>query len=127
MRRKRFVSDEIIQSMDIANTLNGGISEPVVTLSHYPEYRQIELKIPGMSEERMHVKINNNQLVIFFEYRIESAGTAIPVPHIMYNKPIPYFIDAKNIRAQYSDGLLTVQLPFNELANGYQRDIPIEN
>lgn len=127
MRRKRFVSDEIIQSMDIANTLNGGIAEPSVKLSQHPEYRQIELKVPGMHAERMHVKINNNQLIIFFEYRMESAGTVIPVPHIMYNKPIPYFIDAKNIRAQYSEGLLTVQLPFNELANGYQRDIPIEN
>lgn len=127
MRRKRIVSDELLQSIDIANTLQGGISEPIVKLSQHQDYRQIELKVPGMSEENMHVKINNNQLVVYFEHAVESRGESIYVPFIVYNKQIPYFIDAKKIRAQYSKGVLTVQLPFNELANGYHRDIPIGN
>jgi HSP20 family molecular chaperone IbpA len=127
MRRKGLVSDEIIQSIDITNTLNGGVSESVLKISQHPEYRQIELKVPGMTEEHMHVKINNNQLVVYFEHTVETRGETIYIPHIVYNKPIPYFIDSKKIRAQYVDGVLTIQLPFNELANGYQRDIPIEN
>lgn len=127
MRRKGLVSDEIIQSIDITNTLNGGKSEPIVKLSQHQEYRQIELKVPGMSEESMHVKINNNQLVVYFEHSVESRGETIYVPTIVYNKPIPYFIDATKIRAQYVEGVLTIQLPFNELANGYHRDIPIGN
>lgn len=127
MRRKGFVSDEILQSIDINNTLNGGVSESIVKLSQHPQYRQIELKVPGMTEENMHVKITNNLLVIFFEHVVESRDETIYVPHIVYSKPIPYFIDAKNIRAQYTEGVLTVQLPFNELANGYHRDIPIGN
>ncbi len=127
MRRKGLVSDEIIQSIDLSNTINGGRSEPIVKLSQHQEYRQIELKVPGLSEEHMHVKINNNQLVVYFEHSIESRGETIYVPTIVYNKPIPYFIDAKKIRAQYIEGVLTIQLPFNELANGYHRDIPIGN
>lgn len=127
MRRKGIVSDEIIQSIDITNTLSGGITEPNVKISQHQEYRQIELKVPGISEENMHVKINNNQLVVYFERMVESRGETIYVPTIVYNKPIPYFVDAKKIRAQYAKGVLTVQLPFNELANGYQRDIPIGN
>jgi HSP20 family molecular chaperone IbpA len=127
MRRKGLVSDEIIQSIDITNTLNGGRSEPILKLSQHQEYRQIELKVPGMNEENMHVKINNNQLVVYFEHAVESRGETIYVPTIVYNKPIPYFIDAKKIRAQYVEGVLTIQLPFNELANGYHRDIPIGN
>jgi HSP20 family molecular chaperone IbpA len=127
MRRKGLVSDEILQSIDITNTLNGGISELRVKLSQHQEYRQIELKVPGMVEENMHVKINNNQLMVYFEHIIESRGEMIYAPHIVYNKPIPYFIDAKKIRAMYNEGMLTVQLPYNELANGYHRDIPIEN
>jgi HSP20 family molecular chaperone IbpA len=127
MRRKGLVSDEIIQSIDITNTLNGGRSEPIVKLSQYQEYRQIELKVPGMSEENMHIKINNNQLVVYFEQTVESRGETIYVPTIVYNKPIPYFIDAKKISALFVAGVLTVQLPFNELANGYHRDIPIGN
>lgn len=127
MRRKGLVSDEIIQSIDIANTLQGGLSEPIVKLSQHQEYRQIELKVPGVTEERMHVKIDNNQLVVYFERKIESRGAVIFVPYIVYNKLIPYFIDAKNIRAQFSEGVLIVQLPYNELANGYHLDIPIEH
>jgi HSP20 family molecular chaperone IbpA len=127
MRRKGFIGDEIIQSIDIMNTLNGGVSEPRVRLSQHQEYRQIELKVPGMSEDRMHVKINNNQLMVYFEHAVYSRGEMIYIPQIVYNKPIPYFVDVKNIRAHYSAGVLTIQLPFNELANGYQRDIPIGN
>ncbi len=127
MRRKGLVSDEIIQSIDIANTLQGGLSEPIVKLSQHQEYRQIELKVPGVTEERMHVKIDNNQLVVYFERKIESRGAVIFVPYIVYNKLIPYFIEAKNIRAQFSEGVLIVQLPYNELANGYHLDIPIEH
>ena len=127
MRRKGFVSDEILQSIDITNTLNGGISEPAVKLSQHPEYRQIELNVPGVAEENMHVKINNNQLMVYFERTVKSRGETVYVPHVVYNKPIPYFVNAKNIRAQYHEGVLIIQLPFNELANGYQRDIPIGN
>lgn len=127
MRRKGLVGDEIIQSIDITNTLNGGVSQPMVKLSQHPEYRQIELKVPGIAEENMHVKINNNQLMVYFEHVVKSRGETIYVPNMVYNKPIPYFVDAKNIRAQYQEGVLTIQLPFNELANGYNRDIPIGN
>jgi HSP20 family molecular chaperone IbpA len=126
MRRKGIVSDEIVQSIDVANTLNGGISEPRVNLSQFPEYRQVQLYVPGIREENMHVKINNNQLVIYFERQVETRENMITIPFIAYNKSIPYFIDAEKISAHYDDGVLTVQLPFNELADGYHRDIPID-
>jgi HSP20 family molecular chaperone IbpA len=125
MRRANIVSDEILQTIDIANTLQGGISEPVIKFARFPEYRQIEVRVPGVGEENMHVKINNNQLMIFYTHQIESRGQVIAVPHVVYNKPIPYFIDVNKINATFLDNVLTVQLPYNELANGYHRDIPI--
>jgi HSP20 family molecular chaperone IbpA len=127
MRRGRIVDEALLQSIDVANTLSGGISEPMMKLSQHLEYFQIELRVPGIAEENMHVKINNNQLIVFFERKIESRGSIVSVPYIVYNQPIPYFIDASNIRAQYEDAVLVVRLPFNELANGYQRDVPIGN
>ncbi len=127
MRSKRIVSNEIIQSIDIANTFQGGVTEPQLKLSQHPEFRQIQLRIPGVSEKDMHVKINNNQLIVYFERRIVSLGSNISIPYIVYNKQIPYFIDEKNIHAQYHDGELIVQLPFNELTNGYQREVPIDD
>ncbi len=127
MRSNRMISDDLIQSIDITNTLNGGVTEPILKLSQHQDYRQIELKVPGIAEENMHIKINNNQLVVYFDRTVESRKETIYVPHIVYNKSIPYFIDVKNIRAQYIEGVLTIQLPFNELADGYHRDIRIES
>jgi HSP20 family molecular chaperone IbpA len=120
------ISDELIQTIDIANTLNGGVSEPKLTLTQFPEYRQIELRVPGISSDNLHVKINNNQLLVYYNFNIESRGRMLSVPRIVYNKQIPYFIDAKNISANYSEGVLIIQLPYNELANGFNKDIPIE-
>lgn len=127
MRRANSISDEILQSIDVMNTLGGGVSEPVVRLTQFPTYRQIELSVPGIGEQNMHVKVNNNQLMVYYEHRIESRGQVVAVPHIVYNKPIPYFINASRIKAVYLDDWLTVQLPYNELANGFHRDIPIES
>jgi HSP20 family molecular chaperone IbpA len=126
MRRKRLISDEIIQSIAIANTLNGGVSEPQVNFLQYPQYREIAVKVPGVTGEHLQVKINNNQLMIFFNRSFELMGSVIKVPQIIYNKPIPYYIDSKKINAHLADEVLIVQLPYNELANGYHRDVPIE-
>ncbi|MEQ1584911.1 MAG: Hsp20/alpha crystallin family protein [Cyclobacteriaceae bacterium] len=127
MRRANSISDEILQTIDVMNTIGGGVSEPVVRLTQFPRYRQIELSVPGIGEHNMHVKVNNNQLMVYYEHPIESRGQVVAVPHIVYNKPIPYFINATKIKAVYLDGCLTVQLPYNELANGFHRDIPIES
>lgn len=75
----------------------------------------------------MHVKITNNQLTVYFEHTVESRSEVVYVPQVVCNKQIPYFVDTKNIRAQYHEGILIIQLPFNELTNGYNRDIPIGN
>lgn len=75
----------------------------------------------------MHVKINNNQLIVYYEILVETRDKIIPIPFIVYNKPIPYYIDANRIKAMYEDKVPTVQLPYNELANGFHRDIPIES
>ncbi|MBL7862156.1 MAG: Hsp20/alpha crystallin family protein [Cyclobacteriaceae bacterium] len=126
MRRAGFISQEILQSIDIANTLQGGISEPAIKLSRFSHARQIELRVPGVMSDQMHVKINNNQLLVYYEHRIEIGGQVVPVPHVVYNKPIPYFIDANRIKATYEENVLRVHLPYNELANGFHREIPIE-
>lgn len=127
MRRTNWISADVLQSIDIANTLQGGVSQPEVQLTKLPDGRQIELKVPGISNQQMHVKINNNQLIVYYEILVETRDKIIPIPFIVYNKPIPYYIDANRIKAMYVDKVLTVQLPYNELANGFHRDIPIES
>lgn len=127
MRRANWISGDVLQSIDIANTLQGGVSQPEVRLTKLRDGRQIELQVPGISNQQMHVKINNNQLIVYYEILVVTQGKVVPIPFIVYNKPIPYYIDANRIKATYEDKVLTVQLPYNELANGFHRDIPIES
>lgn len=127
MRRSESISEEIIQTIDIANTLHGGVSEPEVKFQKLPTYHQVEVRVPGISGEDLHVNITENRLVIYYDQRIETHGRMLAIPRIAYNKLIPYFIDATKIRAQFAEGTLTVELPFNERANGNQWDVPIEN
>jgi HSP20 family molecular chaperone IbpA len=125
--RNIIINKDLITGINILNTIYGGSIEPSMKVLQFPEYRQVEVKAPGVGEDAMHVKINNNKLVIFYELKIESQGNVIPVPQVVYNKAIPFFVNADRISAEYTNGVLVVQLPYNELANGSLRDVPIKS
>lgn len=117
------IPQELLASIDILNTLNGGIIEPRLRLSQHATHRQIELTAPGIAHEQMKAEIHNNELTVYYVIPVEAQETEVQVPQIVYKKQIPYFVDRKRITANFDGQKLVVQLPFNELANGYHRDI----
>lgn len=123
MRRMEGITQELLQSIDVLNTLSGGVVEPQVRLSQFPTHRQVELYAPGIPEEQLKAEVHNNQLTIYFNFLINAMGSEVRMPRVVYNKQIPYFIDSKKISASFEDSRLIVRLPFNELANGYHRDL----
>jgi len=123
MRRIEGLPTELLTSIDVLNTLNGGTIEPQVKLSQFAEYRQIEVLAPGIAHDQIKAEIHNNQLTVYFSIVVDASGHLIKMPKVVYNKQIPYFIDQKNISASFEGNKLVVVLPFNELANGYHRDI----
>ncbi|HLZ15396.1 MAG TPA: Hsp20/alpha crystallin family protein [Cyclobacteriaceae bacterium] len=125
MKTRKFVSPELLASIDVLNTLNGGVSESQLNLKQLKDHREIRLKVPGVSEESLKVEIHNNTLSVFYEFHLRSNGVVIEVPKVVYNRPIPYFVDANRISASYHDGFLVVTLPYNSLAEGYHRQISI--
>ena len=117
--------EELITGIDVTNTLNGGTSELSVRLEHFPTFRKITLRIPGIDAESVKIEINNNQLMIYYFTSLMSQGKEVKFPKVLYNKSIPYFVDTQNITASQEEKSLVVRLPFNELADGYHRDIPV--
>jgi HSP20 family molecular chaperone IbpA len=117
---------DIVTSVDVINTLSGGISQPVISFSKGDTGRQIRVSIPGVIREAMQVEIHNNRLSIYYNIPVQVDGTFIQVPNIVYNKPIPYFIEMPGIKASYEKKELVVKLPYNELANGYDKTIDVE-
>ena len=116
---------ELITSIDMMNTLNGGTSEPFTHLKKFQAYHEITVRVPGIDAEDIKIEINNNQLMIYYMIPMKSQGKKLTFPRILYNKDIPYFVDVHKIVASEEEPSLIVHMPFNELANGYHRDISL--
>lgn len=114
---------DLITSIDVLNTVNGGVSEPRLNLAHYDDFREIRLKVPGIRPEDIHTEVHNNNLSIFYFINIQSNDKLIQLPRFVYNRNVPYYIDISKIKARLEDEELIVNLPFNRLANGYHREI----
>jgi len=117
---------DLMTSVDVLNTLNGGTSEPSIIFHEEEEGREIKIRVPGIEKEALQVEVHNNNLSIYYVLPLVSAGKEIQVPKIVYNRNIPYFVDIQRIHAQYEGNELRVQLPFNPLANGYHKTIGID-
>jgi HSP20 family molecular chaperone IbpA len=114
---------DLITSIDVLNTVNGGVSEPQLNLTHYEDYREIHLNVPGISLDDIHVEVHNNNLSIFYFINIVCTDKLVQLPRFIYNRNVPYYIDISKIKARLEDEELIVCLPFNKLANGYHREI----
>lgn len=116
---------DLVTSVDVLNTIHGGISEPFLSIREEAEGRQVRVRIPGVSREAMQVEINDNKLSIFYLIPIHSIDKMIHMPRVVYNQSIPYYIESSKIKASFEGNELIVDLPFNELSNGYNRKIEI--
>lgn len=116
---------DLITSIDVLNTVNGGVSDPQMKLNHFEDSREIRLKVPGIKLEDIHIEVHNNNLSIFYYINIVSDNKLIQLPRFIYNRSVPYFIDINKINAEIEDEFLIVNLPFNRLANGYHREIKV--
>jgi hypothetical protein len=118
---------DLITSVDVLNTLHGGVSEPFLSVVEDEIGRELRVRVPGISREALQVEIVNNSLSVFYLLPIMSDGKLVYMPQIVYNQEIPYFIAANEITAVFEDHELVIQLPFNKLSNGLNRRINIDN
>ncbi len=126
MKARKLISNELITSIDVLNTIGGGVTEPRLSLKQFQGHREIRLKVPGVSEDNLKVEIRNGTLSVFHIVLVQSDGTPMTLPKVVYNNAIPYFVDTTRISATYEDGFLIVTLPFNSQAEGYHRNVSIE-
>ena len=121
MNKKQYLN--LITSVDVMNTLNGGRTEPVVKLAQFTDSREVRVRVPGIDPEKIEVEINENRVVIFYTIKVASKGKDVAIPYSVYDRQQPYFIDVSKIVAQVEEDELVVTLPFNQLANGYHRRV----
>jgi len=117
--------NDLMTSVDVLNTMHGGVSEPFISFREQPNGREIHVRVPGIIKEAMKAEINNNELFVYYLIPVASSGKLIQLPQVVYSQKIPYFIEVNGIKATYEENELVVRLPFNELSNGYNRKIEI--
>ncbi|HMI65579.1 MAG TPA: hypothetical protein VK517_06060 [Cyclobacteriaceae bacterium] len=117
--------NDLMTSVDVLNTMHGGVSEPFISFREQPNGREIHVRVPGIIKEAMQAEINNNELFVYYLIPVSSSGKLIQLPQVVYSQKIPYFIEVNGIKATYEENELVVRLPFNELSNGYNRKIEI--
>lgn len=113
----------LLTSVDVMNTLNGGRTEPAIRLNEHANSREVRVKVPGVDPESIEVEINDNRVEIFYVMKVNSNGRVIDIPYSVYNRQQPYYIDVSKVFAQVEEGELVVTLPYNQLAKGYHRRV----
>lgn len=121
MKNKKF--KDLLTSVDILNTLSGGVSEPFVSILEKVDRHEVRVRVPGIDKESLHAEVQNNELIIYHMVPLESDGNEVQLPQIIYNNVIPYFVKVNSILAHYEDNMLVVELPFNEFSSGYNKRI----
>jgi HSP20 family molecular chaperone IbpA len=118
---------EIITSIDVLNTLNGGTTEPVIKLRKLASRHEIIVRVPGLPLTQIKIEIKNNQLVIYYLMPVITEGKGIQFTKYLYTAAIPYFVDAKSITATENGDAMVVNMPFNDFSKGYYRDLSIQH
>lgn len=116
---------DLLTTVDLLNTLNGGVSEPYVSFREQPDGREVRVRVPGVSRELLQVEINGNELSVYYHIPMETSGKKVFLPKEVTRQTLPFFIEIKGIHAAYDENELVVKLPFNELSSGYRRNVPI--
>lgn len=125
MRRTNDFITALALSGDIMNTLGGGISEPRIAFESSDVGQMLKIEVPGVDVSELNIEINYNRLTVF-QGANQTPEVTIPVPRIIFDKPIPYFVDVDKITAMAEGKVLNISLPYNERANGYHRKIGIK-
>ena len=115
----------LLTTVDLLNTLNGGVSEPYVSFRERPDGRELRVRVPGVSKELLQVEIHDNQLSVYYHIPMITSGKKVFLPKEVTKQTLPFFIEIKGIHAMYEENELVVKLPYNELSNGYRRNVPI--
>jgi hypothetical protein len=114
---------DLLTSVDVLNTLHGGVIEPQVSVNQLDNSREMRIKVPSIDPESIQVEVTNNRLFVYYVMNIDSAGKNIRLPYAIYNRQLPYFIDIGKIHSTVDENQLVINLPYNALADGYHKKI----
>jgi HSP20 family molecular chaperone IbpA len=130
MRFNNFhIDPQVLLTADLMNTINGGMSKPVIRMERLEKHYLIRVKVPGVTAENLVIEIKNNTIFLFHKVSVHSndlyKGSDF-FPFTVGLMIIPFDVNIRGIQAHYEHNELQVIMPFNELSGGYFKRINID-
>ncbi len=123
------IPNEILASIDLLNTLNGGRSQTTLTVNRQQHGYEVLVKRPGVEADALQVDVTDGRLWLYQLRPVLVRPDAEPetfLPDLLGNLILPNDVDVEAISARFREGQWRVFLPFNDLARGFQKHIEVE-
>lgn len=122
MKIDKNLTRSLAQSASVMNMINGGITMPLMSLKKKADEYIFNIQLAGVDPDDFSVEIDSHNLFVYHQMRFDNE---MEIPYMLQRLVIPAEVNYNEIRAEFDEGKLRIVMPFNELANGYHRDIDI--
>ena len=132
MESKIKIPREMLMHIDFTNSINGGMSEPVVHLKKGTDGYQVTVKAPGIESQDLELEIVKDKMRLYHLLPIfaqnEHSEEQWKTIRFISMLTIPDGVDADNITARYDSVKrhLVLFLPFNHQQDDFRRKVDIE-
>ncbi len=113
----------LANTAELINTINGGMAQPQVILEKSEESWLLRMKVPSVNIDNIKIEVKEGILFVF--QNLEHANSDIELPYLIEMLNLPGQIALDSIYAEFDQNEILVHLPFDELANGFEREIEI--
>ena len=116
-----FEIDRFFNGFGLDLNVSDSVWSPTVDISETENQYEVNAEIPGLKKEDIKLSVEDNVLTLSGERKVEKETDKKNYHRIerAYGKfersfRLPKEVDAENIKANYKNGVLTVQLPKTE-------------
>ena len=123
------ISKELLLTVDFMNTINGGMAKVRFNFNREHSRYVANVMIPGVKPQDIKVEIKNNFLTVYYFLKFGEDGSYEEIkniPYVLCHFMIPFDVKIADIHARSETDTLQVILPFNELADGYRKEISVD-
>lgn len=101
----------VLKTVDVSNTFNGGMSQPRMSFKIYKDHYKVEVVIPGVQPYDFNADIINEQLVIYHNLTFGNQLDGVTVPHVVGVYKLRKDVDVTEIYGQINNGVLELIMP----------------
>lgn len=121
---ERVLIKNLAQTAEVINTINGGMSQPILKFRKSQNEWLVCVRVPGVDADKMRIEIRDGQMFLFHIIS-ENNVADIDLPYLLAGFPLDRRVNCDGIIAEYENGELFIHLPLDETRNGYEREVEI--